>query len=338
MVVYRNRTREAAERLVKLRDYLYDNASLTHAVTMEDIRTFFKSERIEAEIKTIYSDIHTLRDFFGLEIEYVGRKRGYILKNPPFSSYDLRLIINSIQAAQFITQEEADRLSANMRTYADRYTRKLLDRKTFVINRVRTINNDLMQKLDTVYEAIAQDKQVSYKYKSSHNSDDYVKIDGSKVITASPAGVIWTGKNYLIFTVHVVNNKIYRYVIPLDKMEQLKIREETREGVSAAYDVYKAFQEAFDNGEDDQWETTLRVSNAHISEVVEKFGHEAVITSLDKQYFIATLSTYPTPELYMWTRKFNPPINIIDPPDAEDELRGYFSDLANGQDTAPPYP
>lgn len=339
MAVYNNRSQEKAERLVKLRDYLYDNASPTHAVTVKDILTHFANKGIEIEIKTVYSDLHTLRDFFGLDIEYNGRQRGYFLMNPPFSSYELRLIVNSIQAAQFITQEEADKLTTKMRRYADRYTRKLLDRKTFVVDRVRTINNDLMQKLDTVYEAIAQDKQISYQYEGNiRNSKNCIKIDGSSVITASPAGVIWTGASYLIFAIRKRNDKTHRYVLQLEKMKHLKILEEKREGISEAHDVYTSFQKAFDEREDKQWETKLKVKGAFTSEIAEKFGHEATITPLNSQYFIVTLNTYPTPELYMWTRKFNPPIKIIEPSDAEDELRGYFSDLANGDCTAPPYP
>ena len=80
MGAYYNRSQEKAERLVKLRDYLYANASPTHAVKMAEILEYLNSgEGYDAEIKTVYSDLHTLRDFFGLDIEYIGRKRGYIL-------------------------------------------------------------------------------------------------------------------------------------------------------------------------------------------------------------------------------------------------------------------
>lgn len=336
MAVYSNRSREIGERLVKLRDYLYSNASPTHAVKIADMLTYLANEGYAVEIKTVYSDLKSLEAYFGLNLRYDGRQRGYLLDNPPFSSYDLRLIVNGIQAAQFITQEEADRLTTKMRGYADRYTRTLLDRRTFVVNRARTIDNNLMEKLDTIYEAIAQDQKISYKYLAdTQDGQTYVKIDGSKTIIASPAGVAWTGSSYTAIVALRGNSC---QMLPLDKMEKIMILDEKRDNVSKAKSFYELFQNICDEGEDDEWETKLKVNTAFISDVAEKFGDKATITQMNRAYFVATLNTYPTPELYIWTRKFNPPIEIIDPPDAEDELRGYFSDLANGECTPPPFP
>ena len=53
MVVYRNRSQAIAERLVKLRDYLYTNASPTHAVKIADMLTYLANEGHEVEIKTV---------------------------------------------------------------------------------------------------------------------------------------------------------------------------------------------------------------------------------------------------------------------------------------------
>lgn len=100
MTVYNStRSRERAERLVKLRDYLYANASPTRAVKMAEILKYLEDERYKATIKTVYSDLNTLKYFFGVETKYDGRQRGYLLLNPPFEPYELRSIVNSIQAA-----------------------------------------------------------------------------------------------------------------------------------------------------------------------------------------------------------------------------------------------
>lgn len=104
MAVYINRSQAIAERLVKLRDYLHTNASPAHAVKANDMLAYLESEGHKVEIKTLYKDIETLRNFFGVDIDYDGRKKGYILKNPPFEPFELRMIVNSIQAARFITQ------------------------------------------------------------------------------------------------------------------------------------------------------------------------------------------------------------------------------------------
>lgn len=53
--------------------------------------------------------------------------------------------------------------------------------------------------------------------------------------------------------------------------------------------------------------------------------------SPDGEFFIATIHEEPTPELYLWAKRFLYPIEIIYPGNAETELREYFSSLAKGE-------
>lgn len=200
MAVYRNRSQEKAERLIKLRDYLYANASPTHAVKMADILAFLASERYEVEIKTVYSDLKTLEVHFGLDIQYDGKQRGYLLKNPPFEPYELRSIVNSIQAAKFITQQEADRLTRKVMRLADKYTRPSLNRCTYVPNRVRSINKEAMRGLDTIYEAIAQDRRISFKFY------EYTKSikDKREIFIVSPYEVAWENDTFSVYALRKI--------------------------------------------------------------------------------------------------------------------------------------
>ena len=195
MAVYCNRSQEKAERLIKLRDYLYANASPTHAVKMADILAYLASERYEVEIKTVYSDLKTLEIHFGLDIQYDGRQRGYLLLNPPFEPYELRSIVNSIQAAKFITQQEADSLTQKIMRLADGDTRPSLNRRTYVPNRVRAVNTEAMRGLDIIYEAIAQDRKISFKRFEYNKS----KPDRREIFTVSPYSVIWEDDTFYVY-------------------------------------------------------------------------------------------------------------------------------------------
>lgn len=374
MAVYNNRSQEKAERLVKLRDYLYANASSTHAVKIAEILEYLKSERYEVEIKTVYSDLHTLRDFLGLDIEYIGQKRGYILKNPPFEPYELRSIVNSIQAAQFITQQEADSLTQKVMNLADKYTRPSLNRQTYIPNRVRTVNEEAMKGLDIIYEAIAQDKKIGFKYfeytlPGQSKPKKYRKLDNSAIITASPYGVAWIHNKFWIYAIVKIPKTVWfklglkydsdygeyvddngeiiydideidfeweemdgsgQYVyeierIDLELMEKIEISDEKREGKAIA-------QKWLDASSSIPSETTkLRVDKKYVSDTIAKFGNEVFMSPDGNTSFIATIHEEATPELYMWTQKFSPPIEIIYPENAEADLKAYFLSLAKGE-------
>lgn len=74
MAVYINRSQAIAERLIKLRDYLYANTSPAHAVKANDMLAYLESEGHKVEIKTLYKDIETLRIFLALILTVKGGK------------------------------------------------------------------------------------------------------------------------------------------------------------------------------------------------------------------------------------------------------------------------
>ena len=341
MDIYNTRSKEKAERLVKLRDYLYANASPTRAVKMADILTHLENKGHDVTIKTVYSDLKTLEIHFGLNIQYDGKERGYLLLNPPFEPYELRSIVNSIQAAKFLTQQEADRLTEKIIGLADEDTKLSLKRRTYVPNRVRSINEEAMRGLDTIYEAIANDQKIKYKY--FHHSADrncpkrYVLIDGSSIIKTSPYEVSWNGDSFQIFTVRKSKEIYKKYVLQLSHMEQIEIIPDKREGKAVAEKGLSGFG---NKGHTSSFyiRTKFLADNIWISDFIDKFGENVVITPLPNGYFTASIDEPLTPELYLWTTKFfSPRIEIIFPEDAESKLRQYFADISEGKQTIQPF-
>lgn len=379
MAVYRNGARDIVERLILLRDYIHTNASPTHAVKASEMLEYLKSKGICIEIKTLYADLDMLGTCFrDVKIRYDGRQKGYLLDEPPLSSYDLRLIVNSVQAAQFITQEEANKLTDKMIGLADEYTKKLLDRRTLVANRARTMNDRLMKDLDTIYGAIAQNKKISFKYfeytlTSRGKAKRYHNLDGSKTIKASPYTVAWVNDRFWLYAFLKIPKDIWykaglryddecggyvdddgnflvaegesvdfwydgidkdmddtgQYMYEVERfdlalLENIRIEPEQREGnVSSWMDT--------PNIDIQSSIIKLKVNNWYVSEVTDKFGSNVPMSPDGDESFIATIREELTPELYMWTQKFDPPIEIIYPEDAKADLKAYFLSLAKGE-------
>lgn len=342
MAVYNStRSVKKAERLVKLRDYLYANASPTHAVKMAEILAYLADEGHEVDIKTVYSDIKVLETSFGLDIQYDGRQKGYLLKNPPFKSYDLRMIVNSIQAAKFITQQEADRLTDKVMLLTDKHTRPSLRRQTYIPNRVRTIDNVLMQNLDIIFEAIELKRKISYRCfqdtNKSRTSAGNATTYGS-IIIADPVGLIWTGDGYVLFSsTKKEDGKSSYELVLLEEIDQVRIRTETRTVGPDALKLNKIFEKTFEIYEELApviRRTRLRISNDQISLVLKRFGNIASITPLDDNFSSVSLNVYLTADMYLWTLESG--IQVLYPENADQKFREYFLDLLNGIRTIPP--
>lgn len=78
-----------------------------------------------------------------MEIEHGGRK-GYRVSNPIFEPRELRLMIDSVQSARFITEAEATSITSKIKDLSDIYTRPSLERNCLTIDCVSNMHSLLM--------------------------------------------------------------------------------------------------------------------------------------------------------------------------------------------------
>ena len=131
-------------RLVLLRDYLNAHAGKTQAVKREELQAYLEMKGFPIERKTLYTDLQLLETYFGMELQYEPCLRGYILKNPQFEPYEIRLLVDCINSAKFITQEKAREIARKVKLLANEETRRTLDRQVIVAERVRSMNDSVI--------------------------------------------------------------------------------------------------------------------------------------------------------------------------------------------------
>lgn len=88
----------------------------THSITMTDIIEKLSEYGISAERKSLYSDIESLR-LFGLDIIGIQEDRtySYHIGNRQFELAELKLLVDSIQSAKFITEKKSNELIKKIR-------------------------------------------------------------------------------------------------------------------------------------------------------------------------------------------------------------------------------
>lgn len=83
---------------------LLEKTDEEHSITMQEIKESLEAYGIGAERKSLYSDIESLRQY-GMDI--IGRQMDrayyYSVGNRQFELAELKLLVDSVQAAKFIT-------------------------------------------------------------------------------------------------------------------------------------------------------------------------------------------------------------------------------------------
>ncbi len=325
----RNNGRNIAVRLFALRDYLFANADKKHAVRVEDILTFYKNKGFtDNNIKMVYSDLHALQsDELGVDIAYDEKSKGWLLFNPPFEAYEMRLLVDSVQASKFITQTEAKRLTEKITKYFGSGRRQSLNRQAYVYDRIRSQNDSVVRETDRIHEAIGANRKISFRY--FHYSPDRSKTksyskSGQRVIV-SPFALYWNNGNLYLYAYDGKRFRFYR----VDRMEDIsKPLREIREGQdlfdtkSLTRQKAKVF-DMFSTGK--TYTVKFRCHNHIAHSVIDQFGKDIMMMPDGADHFTFTQPVEISPPFFAWVATFGRSIQIVSPAPVVEEMRSFLN-------------
>ena len=101
---------------------LTEKTDAEHSVTTQEIIDYLALQGINAERKSIYTDIDLLIDY-GMDIvKNSGRSGGYTLVSRQFELAELKLLVDAVQSSKFITTKKSRDLIGKLETLCSKYT------------------------------------------------------------------------------------------------------------------------------------------------------------------------------------------------------------------------
>lgn len=117
-------------KLLYLAKILLEETDDEHGISMPGIISRLAEADISADRKTLYSDIEELRKF---GIDVIGEQREksflYYVGSRDFELPELKLLVDSVQAAKFITEKKSHALIKKLEKLASTYEAKQLQRQ-----------------------------------------------------------------------------------------------------------------------------------------------------------------------------------------------------------------
>ena len=319
-------------RLMLLRDYLQANAGKNRVVSRKQMETYLTEKGCPVEKKTLYADLAILESEFGMQLEYDPHKKGYLLLNPPFESHELRLLVDCVQAATFITQEEAAAITAKIKRLTDEENRALLNRPAVVMDRIQRIEDSVVRKADLIHQAIAENRKISFRYfryipnRGEHKK--YIQADDvCDLFIINPRSLVWEQGTYYLERYR--NDDYYHvYRFEVGRMTDIAILPDPRNCVEPPI-VKQRQQELeafFEKWGGKETLITIRFRNQAIQDVLTNFGPDTVIIPNGKYHFNITIKDKLNTEFYYQFSHCGAYAKILSPPEA---VQGYTEYLEN---------
>ena len=300
-------------------DYLQRNSHADHPVrATELIQMLQHQHNILCERKTVYSDIAALQDY-GVDIVSVpGKNGGYYIASQNFELPELKLLIDAVQSSRFLTEKKSRELIEKLCKECSVHEAKLVRRDVLVSGRVKSMNETIYYNVDSIQEAIGQNRQITFRY-FDWNLDGTRKYR-DRDYTASPYGLCQDNENCYLLAFsprHGVTS--YR----VDRMSHIQLTEETRvpcpelTGKNLVEHANRLFQMYSGEAVD----VKMRFHRSLVNVVVDRFGREAMLIPDGEEHFVFTTKVAVSPIFLSWVIGFGTKAKILHPQSVADQCK-----------------
>ncbi len=306
---------------------LLEKTDENHALSLSAITKELLDYGFTAERKSLYDDIETLTAF-GLDIETTreGGGFGYYIAERDFQMPELKLLVDSVQCAKFITPKKTVELIRKLEKLCSENQAKDLQREVLVSDRVKTVNENIYYITDIIHSAILSENKIAFAYFDWKlgSGKDKVKKEyrraGEKYVV-SPYALTWDDENYYLVAYDEAADKVKHYRV--DKMDTPTVLDEKRgaDRKMKGFNIASYAKKTFGMFGGEECDVTLEFSADLLGVVIDRFGGKVFISKADKDRFKVNVKVAVSPVFYSWLFNFGTDVKILSPQKIADEFR-----------------
>lgn len=301
-----------------------------HGLSLKEIASRLNGYSITADRKTLYSDFELLRHF-GFDIVSVqqGRDLLYHMGKRQFELPELKLLVDSVQSAKFLTEKKSNELISKLESLCSAYQAKHLQRQVVISGRVKTMNESIYYTIDVLHEAINANRQIRFHYYRWNTNKKMELRKNGAYYRVSPWSLMWDNEYYYLVAYDSEEKMIKHYRV--DKMLHLSIIDKPREGAEAfsSGDILKYTQSLFGMYGGKTQKVTLEGRNDLVGVVIDRFGKDIQITEKSADTFTATVEVTISRQFLGWIFAVGEGLRIVSPGAIVDLMREEAKALAS---------
>ena len=300
-----------------------------HPLTMPEIISKLAAYGVNANRKTLYLDFEELRNF-GLDIisNKVGHDCYYNIGSRDFELPELKLLVDSVQSAKFITDRKSGELIKKLESLVSKYEGKQLQRQVVISGRVKAMNESIYYNVDKLHEAIGAGCQIRFKY-YQWNVDKQMELrkDGAWY-QVSPWALMWDDENYYLVAFDAGDGKIKHYRV--DKMLSISVTKDKRLGQEQfkRFDMPRYTKSLFGMYGGEQVKVMLEARNDMVGVIIDRFGKDILIAPVDSERFRVNVDVSMSNQFLGWIMAVGDGVKIVGPDKVVEKMRAEVRRLA----------
>lgn len=306
--------------LLKIYEILLKETDEEHPISRMELCRKLEDQGIPCHVRTISRDVALLNKsgYEVLSCMHDHEKRYYIPETE-FNIPELKILIDAVQAASFITPKKTNQLVDKIANLGGLHRKQLLKRYRSEFNSSKHSNESVFYNIDHIESAIQKRKQIEFSYFDLDINMKRIfrtREDGTtRRYRVEPVALILSEDNYYLMSFnarHPESTTNYR----VDRMYNVEVLEDAEisgEALAKQKVVAKYTAQAFRMHSGEPVKIKLVFKKDLLAPIVDKFGESIKIEPLDKDYCAITVDVIVSKTFFGWLAQFGSDIKIVSP-------------------------
>lgn len=308
---------------------LYERTDYDHSLTTAQLMNILEEEyNIPTHRTTIGYDIEMLQGL-GMDIQVVKSSQNkYNVLDRYFTDAELRLMIDAVASARFISSSQSKKLIEKISAMAGQNAAERMTRNVSVERRIKGTNKKVIGIVDAVNTAITRKKQISFQYfEYNVKKERKPRFDGYWY-KFSPWRLVWNGDYYYIVGWYEKHKKIMNYRV--DRIvSNPKILDDDSIPMPKGFDLDKYINTMYHMFSSERRTVELICNNSVMDAIIDRFGEDVTTYACDMENFRAVVEVAVNNVLFSWIVGFGGLVKIKSPDDVKEEFRKFVTRAYN---------
>lgn len=309
-------------KLLRLLELLRQDTDEQHPMTTSQICTRLGQIGIVCDRRTLSKDIALLNEQ-GYEVmdTPVGHEKGYFVEDRSFSIPELKILMDAVQGASFITEKKTAELLEKIAVLGGSHRAEILKGNIVNFKTTKHSNEQIFYNVDALERAIDQQKKVLFRYFDlNENCEKVYRRDGHRYVL-EPIALIFNEDNYYLLGYSSRHQKTSTY--RLDRMEGVELLEEsiTEKALELKEEIADYTEQVFKMYAGETVDIVIEFQDNLIGVVFDKFGEDTKMMRCGPDKCVATVKVQISPVFWGWLFQFAGEMKLLSPENLTEEYK-----------------
>ena len=301
-----------------------------HPITANQIVAKLRANGIEAERKSVLRDINILHYEYGSDIQLSENKKlGFYINRQEFEDWEIKFLCDVTAGAKILSENDRRSLIDRLCSLSSEAVGDQIKKSTVICGN-HNGNFKTKYNVDSVMNAIAENKKITFKYADTQiDMQEGFKRKGL-IYKVSPYAVAWKDGAYHLYGCY--DGKTGVSVYRIDRMRHIHITDEKSTPLASSYkndpneQLLNYIEKSVYNYNGDKIYLTLKTQPKMLNAIKEQFGDNIHARKCDG-FIEVVVPTVDSDGLYFWLMKYGLAVTVLEPASIREKMISNYKTI-----------